>query len=114
MLLMTFSLGDLLMAADSLILLIQNLRFQIKIKKSYLEPTSTLESLRVLVDSVEMTLSLLKEKVLKVQNQSKKIPEKEQVTVRELRKLTDRLSPTVMVERKFDSGNDRSVISPLS
>ena len=41
-------------------------------------------------------------------------PEKVPVTVRELRKLTDRLSPTVMVERKIDSGKDRSLISPPS
>ena len=41
-------------------------------------------------------------------------PEKVHVTVRELRKLTGRLSPTVMVERKIDSGKGRSLISPPS
>ena len=41
---MASSLEDLLMARDTLIFILQHLRFLIKIKNSYLEPTSTLET----------------------------------------------------------------------
>ena len=68
MLLMTSSLEDFLMARHTLIFILQHLGFLINIKKSYLEPTSTLEFPGVIADSGEMTLSLTKEKLLKVQN----------------------------------------------
>ena len=55
-----------------------------------------LEFLRVIVDSGEMTLNLPKEKLLKVQNHFQEILEKGKVTVRELNKLTGRLSSTAM------------------
>ena len=45
------TLEDLLMARDTLIFILQHLGFLINIKKSYLEPTSTLEFLGVIVDS---------------------------------------------------------------
>ena len=60
----------------------------------YLKPTSTLESLGVIVDSVETTLSLPKEKLLKLQNRCQEILEKGKVTVMELSKLIGRLSST--------------------
>ena len=56
------------MARDTLIFILQHLDFLINIKKSYLEPTSTLEFPGVIADSGEMTVSLPKEKLLKVQN----------------------------------------------
>ena len=92
MLLMASSSEDLLMARDTLIFILQHLGFLINIKKSYLEPTSTLEFLGVIVDSGEMTLSLPKENLLKVQNHCQEILEKWKVTVRELNKLFGRLS----------------------
>ena len=79
------------MARDTLIFILQHLGFLINIKKSYLEPTSTLEFVEVIVDSVEMTLSLSKEKILRVQNQCKEILEKEKATVRKPSKLIHRL-----------------------
>ena len=60
---------DLLMARDTLIFIFQHLHFLISIKKSYLEPTSTLEFFGVMADSGEMTLSHSKEKFHIVQNQ---------------------------------------------
>ena len=74
-------LEDLLMARDTLIFILQHLSFLIDIKKSYLESTSTLEFLGVIVDSGEMTLSLPKEKLLKVQNHFQEILENGKVTV---------------------------------
>ena len=69
MLLMISSLEDLLMAGDNTdIHILQHLEFLISIKKFYLESTLTLEFLGVIVNSGEMTLSLPKEKLLKVQN----------------------------------------------
>ena len=96
MLLMASSLEDLLMARDTLIFILQHLGFLINIKKSYLEPTSTLEFLGVIVDSGETTLSLPKEKLLKVQNHCQEILENGKVTVRKLSKLIGRLSSTAI------------------
>ena len=96
MLLMASSLEDLLMARDTLIFIIQHLGFLINIKKSYLEPTPTLEFLGVIVDSGEMTLTLPKEKLLKVQNHCQEILEKEKVTVRKRSKPIGRLSSTAI------------------
>ena len=96
MVLMASSLENLLMARDTLIFILQHLRFLIIIKKSYLEPTLTSEFLEVIVDSGEITLSLPKENLLKVQNQCQEILEKRKVTVRELSKLIGRLSSTTV------------------
>ena len=96
MLLMASSLEDLLMAIDTLIFIRQHIGFLINIKKSYLEPTPTLEFLGVIVDSGEMTLSLPKEKLLKVQNHCEEIPEIGKVTVRELSNLIGRLLSTAI------------------
>ena len=83
MLLMASSLEDLLMARDTLIFILQHLGFLINIKKSYLEPTSTLEFLGVIVDSGEMLLNFPKEKLLKVQNHCQEMLENGKVTVRD-------------------------------
>ena len=77
--------------------ILQHLGFLINITKSYLEPTSTLEFLGVIVDSGEMTLSLSKEKPLKVQNHCQEILKKGKVVVRELSKLIGRLSITIAI-----------------
>ena len=86
----------LLMARNTLIFIHQHLGFLINIRKSYLEPTSTLEFLGLIVDSGEMTLSLPMEKLLKVQIPCQETLEKEKVIVRELSKLTGRLSCTAI------------------
>ena len=96
MLLLASSLGDLLMARDALIFILQHSGFLINIKKSYLELTSTLEFLRVIVDSGKITLNHPKEKLLKVQNHCQEILEKGKVTVRGLSKLIGRLLSTAI------------------
>ena len=96
MLLMASSLEDLLMARDTLIFILQHLGFLINIKKSYLESTSILKFSRVIVDSGEMTLSLPKEKRLKIQNHCQEILENGKVTVRKLSKLIGMLSSTAI------------------
>ena len=64
--------------------------------KSYLEPTSTLEFLRVIVESGEMILNLPKEKLLIAQYHCHEILEKGKVTLRELSKPIGRLSFTAI------------------
>ena len=54
------------MTRNTLTFILERLRFLINIKKCYLEPTSTLEFLGVIVNSAEIPLSLPEEKVLKV------------------------------------------------
>ena len=76
MLLMASSLEDLLIPRNTLIFILQDLGFLINIK-SYLERISTLEFLRVIVDSGKMPLSLPKEKLLNAQNHCQKTLEKE-------------------------------------
>ena len=96
MLLMASSLEDLLITIITLTFTLQHLGFLINIKKFYLEPTSALEFLRLIVDSGEITLSLPKEKLLKVQIPCQKILEKGKVTVRELSKRIGRLPSTAI------------------
>ena len=69
------------MARDSLIFILQQLGFLINMEKSYLEPTSTLEFLGVIVGSGEMTLNFSNEKLLKAQNNCLETLEKGTVTV---------------------------------
>ena len=89
MLVIPSSLEDLLMARDTLIFILRHFLFNIE--NTYQEPTLTLEYLRVIVHSDEMTLSLLQEKLLKVHNHCQQILVKEKLTVRELSKLIGRL-----------------------
>ena len=96
MLLIASSLEDLLTTRDTLIFILRDLGFLINIKKSYLDPTSTLEFLGVIINSGEMTLILSKEKLLKVKNHGQEILEKGKVTDSELSKLIGRLSSTAI------------------
>ena len=86
---------ELLIARDMLIFLLQNLEFLFNTQNLILNPTSSLEFLRVLVDSQSrFTLSLPQEKVEKIKIQFKKLLEKSLVTVKELSKLIGWLSST--------------------
>ena len=73
---MAASQGELLIARDTLIFLLQNMGFFISTQKSILDLTSTLEFLGVLVDSQNMTLNQPQEKKEKIKTQCKEILEK--------------------------------------
>ena len=73
---MAASQGELLIARDTLIFLLQNMGFFINTQKSILDPTSTLEFLGVLVDSQNMALNQPQEKEEKIKTQCKEILEK--------------------------------------
>ena len=66
MLLIGHTIGETLMARDTVIFLPQQLRLILNLKKSVLTPTQRIEFLEVMVDSLIMTLSLPEKKVSKV------------------------------------------------
>ena len=70
--------------------------FLFKTQMIVLDPISTLEFLRILVLSQNMTLSLPQEKKEKIKTQYKDLLEKLLVTVRELSKLIGWLSSTAL------------------
>ena len=57
------TLEKAILSRDTVIYLLQNLGFVINLKKSVLHPTQRIEFLRMIIDSVEMTVSLPQEKV---------------------------------------------------
>ena len=136
MLLMASSLEDLLMARDTLIFIPQHLGFMTNIKEPYLEPTSTLTFLRVIIDSGEMNLSLPKRmsskyRIYVMRNGESKGKGAKQ-TNREVINSSSSRTPllfasskstdnfvggkerTVMVGKKLTLYNERSLISPYS
>ena len=72
MLLLGATIQELIMTRDTVIFLLQNLGFIINQKKSVFIPVQKIEFLGVMIDSLEMTLSLPQEKVHKIVTQSKK------------------------------------------
>ena len=56
---------EAILSRDTVIYLLQNLEFVVNLKKSILHPTQTqrIEFLGIIIDSVEMTMSLPQEKV---------------------------------------------------
>ena len=81
---------------DTTIFLLQSLGFLINVKKSVFEPTQKIEFLGMVVDSVEMTLSLPEEKVIARRKQCSEMLEREKVPLRELSKLVGRLSASML------------------
>ena len=59
-------LKEMIVARNTLIFLLQNLGFLINIKQSVFERCHTIEFLRVIVDSKDMTISLKKQKFLAI------------------------------------------------
>ena len=86
MLLIGHTIGETLMARDTVIFLPQQLRLILNLKKSVLTPTQRIEFLEVIVDSLIMTLSLPEKKISKVQKQCQELLQKTQVSILELTK----------------------------
>ena len=57
------TLEEAILSRDTVIYLLQNLGFVINLKKSVLHPTQRIQFLGMIIDSVEMTVSLPQEKV---------------------------------------------------
>ena len=76
MLMIRHTIEERLVARDSVIFLLQQLGFVLKLKKPVLTPTLRIEFLGVTVGSLIMTLSLPEKKVLKVQKQCQELLQK--------------------------------------
>ena len=57
------SIDNLLVARDTVIFLLQHLGFEINLRNSVMEPVQTIEYLGLVINSIQMTLSLTDEKV---------------------------------------------------
>ena len=95
-LLMASSKEELEIARDTLIFLFQHLGFVINVKKSELTPSKRMEFLGVIIDSVNMEMSLSEEKVQKIIVKCLKMLEKKKVSIREVFQLIGTLSSTTM------------------
>ena len=63
------SMNEIFTARDSVIFLLQHLGFVINLKKCVLDPVQEKEFLGLIVNSQTMTLSLPKEKIVKIKDQ---------------------------------------------
>ena len=95
-LLMASSKEELEIARDTLIFLFQHLGFVINVKKSELTPSKRMEFLGVIIDSVNMEMSLSEEKVQKIIVKCLKMLEKKKVSIREVSQLIGTLTSTTM------------------
>ena len=86
MLLLGRSIKDVLIATDMVIFLLQHLGFVINLIKSILTPSQKIEFLGLLVDSLNISLSLTPEKLMKVTSQRLEIYKTEKVSILQLTK----------------------------
>ena len=95
MLLMAQSQSELKSVVKSVTQLLQLLGFTINWEKSNLSPTQRIQFLGFVVDSVEMTMSLPKEKVTKITQACETMLKQPSTTVQELSRMIGRLTATV-------------------
>ena len=88
------SMEEILMARDTAIYLLEGLGFVINYKKSVTNPTTTIEYLGILIDSVSMTMSLTEEKTMSLSNLCHKTLTSKKLTLRELGSLIGKLVST--------------------
>ena len=83
MLIMTQALTKLIYYRNTAVFILQNLRFDLELKMSILQPSQKMENLGVWLDFVKMELLLPEKNLGKIILQCKKVPKKE-VTILEL------------------------------
>ena len=81
--------------SDTLIYLLQHLEFLLNLKKSVLQPYRKSESLGLIVNSMNLTLSLFFLKVQKVQEEGSKMYSMNCTSIMELTKLLGLLLSTI-------------------
>ena len=86
---------ETLMAKDTVIFVLQQIKFTLNFKKLVLTPTQRIGFLGVTVDLLTATLSFPEKKVSKVQKQCLELLQKIQVAILELAKLISLLSSTI-------------------
>ena len=90
------TLEEVILTRDTAIYLIQNLGFVINLKKSVLHPTQRTEFLRMIIDSVKMTVSLPQDKVESIFKRCQDILSMQEVSIKDLAKLLGTLSSTAL------------------
>ena len=93
-LIMGADLAEILMARDSVLAVLQSLGFIINLKKSVLVPSSTMEFLGFLANSVDMTLTLPEEKAKSLVTLCSDTLRSERLTLRELARVIGKLKAT--------------------
>ena len=83
MLIMTQALTKLIYYRNTAVFILQNLRFDLELKMSILQPSQKMENLGVWLDFVKMELLLPEKNLGKIILKCKKVPKKE-VTILEL------------------------------
>ena len=78
---------EMRIARKNLIFLLQHLRFLQNLKKSVMEPTQKREFLDLIINSLDITLPLIAEKLEKVQRQCLSLLAKKTTSLLELTKL---------------------------
>ena len=101
---------EIIVTRDTLVFLLQNLRFLKNFKKPVLQPCQKVEFLGVILDSKEMTLSLPEEKILAIMEQFHLFLTKNQVSGRERERERERERSTN--EETVLFGNCSSPSSP--
>ena len=86
---------ETLLARDTAIFVLQQIKFTLNFKKLVLTPTQRIGFLGVTVDLLTATLSFPEKKVSKVQKQCLELLQKIQVPILELAKLISLLSSTI-------------------
>ena len=94
--LMAASREELLLARDSLIFLLQQLRFLINVKNSILTLTSISEILGIEIDSLKITFNLSQDKVKRLHPQCRDFLKKNIFIVWELSKMIDKITSTTV------------------
>ena len=94
--LMAASREELLLARDSLIFLLQQLRFLINVKNSILTLTSISEILGIEIDSLKITFNLSQDKLKRLQPQCRDFLKKNIFIVWELSKMIDKITSTTV------------------
>ena len=86
------TLEETILSRDTVIYLLQNLGFVINLKKAVLHPTQRTEFLGMIIDSVEMTVSLPQEKVESISKRYQYILSMQEVSIKDLAKFLGALS----------------------
>ena len=90
---------------DTLISLLQNLGFDINLKKSILQPVKQFEFLGLQINTEEMTLCLSEEKLTHIIQQFQEVYSQPRTSVLSLTKLNGLLSSTVQGNLNFFFSN---------
>ena len=94
-LLMSQSIERLLVARDTVILLLQHLGFVINLKKSVMKPLQTIEYLGLVINLIQMTIFLREKKVKGILQECKIMFSMKEIMVLQLTQLVGVLSSTI-------------------